>query len=283
MKTHRTKTSVLTSLVTLCALITFVPAQPLDLWMKLYNGKDLSGWKGLPNYWKISSDGNILGNDSIKVNTFLMSDSLFSDFHLKVEGRFTGTTGYRNSGIMYRSQVFNFATYEATGYQYELSRNASQLGAFYHEKGTELPFTGGCTDPGGATDWKKMEIIADGPHVTHLLNGVKCFEYFTFKILDKGKIGLQMHFPGDFGIEFRNIFIQPLHDSFKIPSHNSWNANGVQMTVDAIQQGQLKNRTIKNGASNLKLSVKANGKIKYLASPRSEILFNKSVVGESNN
>lgn len=240
-------------------------AEQPDIWMKLYNGKDLTGWKGLPNYWSVNTSGYITSGGAITANTFLVTDSLFNDFHIKLEGRFTGTTGALNSGIMYRSQVTSTTTYETTGYQYEFSHTQTQNGAFWHEKGSELQFTGGCTDSSTSPDWKKMEIIADGPHVIHLLNGVKCFEYSTFKILDKGKIGLQMHFPGDFAVEFRNIYIQPINNSFSIPANNAWDGNGNKISITSVKKNSGKNfgkilSTIKNGASNLSPLIQMNGR-----------------------
>lgn len=67
-------------------------------------------------------------------------------------------------------------------------------------------FHGGCRDAvNGVSGWKKLEIIADGPKVTHRMDGKSCFSYTTFKVIEKGYIGLQLHSPGDFRMDFRTL------------------------------------------------------------------------------
>jgi hypothetical protein len=212
-----------------------------DVWMRLFDGKDLAGWQGriAEKFWVVTDSAGIVGTRPSTApqmngeNTFLFTDSTFSDFRLKLEGRMPGSGGYRNSGIMYRSTIVNKTGYAAMGYQYEFSDGGT--GAFYHERGSELGFTGGCADVnGGKADWKKIEIVADGPHVTHYMFGKKCFDYATFKVTGKGYIGLQLHAPGDFVVNFRNIYIQPINNSFKIPADNMWDSTGHQLGNSAI-------------------------------------------------
>jgi hypothetical protein len=212
-----------------------------DVWMQLYDGKDFNGWQGKTGtIWKIDTAGVIVANNTglpamNGQNTFLFTDSLnmFSDFHLKLDARMPGTGGYRNSGIMYRSTIKDKNAFSAAGYQYEFSDGGT--GAFYHEQGNELGFTGGCADaPNGKSDWKKVEIIADGPHVTHYLAGKSCFDYKTFKVTTKGYIALQLHAPGDFTMNFRNIRIQPVNGSFSIPAEKAVDSLGNKISIVGI-------------------------------------------------
>ncbi len=225
--------------------------QSSNVYMKLYDGKDFTGWQGKTGtLWKIDSAGLIVGNDvggpaMNGANTFLFTDSMFSDFHLKLEGRMPGSGGYRNSGVMYRSTISNKTTFQAAGYQYEFSDGGT--GAFYHEQGNELGFTGGCQDAGNVhNDWKKMDIVADGPHVTHYMAGKTCFDYKTFKVTAKGFIGLQLHAPGDFTVNFRNVLIQPLNGSFSIPADLAVDSLGVKIGIVGIDI-QPKRRTANQG------------------------------------
>jgi hypothetical protein len=206
--------------------------------MKLFDGKDLAGWQGRSGYWVVDSGGAVVGTHPSGgaamngENTFLFTDSMYGDFRLRVEGRMPGSGGYRNSGIMYRSSIVNKTGYAAMGYQYEISDGGT--GAFYHERGNELGFTGGCGNTGAADVWKKMEIVADGAHVTHYANGKSCFDHTTFKVISKGYIGLQLHAPGDFVVNFRNIYIQPINNSFQVPADNAWDSTGKQIGVSGI-------------------------------------------------
>jgi hypothetical protein len=216
-------------------------AQSNNVWMRLFDGKDLAGWQGriAEKFWVVTDSAGIVGTHPAGApamngeNTFLFTDSMFSDFRLKLEGRMPGSGGYRNSGIMYRSSIVNKTGYAAMGYQYEFSDGGT--GAFYHERGNELGFQGGCKDTGPANDWKKVEIVANGPHVTHYMGGKQCFDYGTFKVTSKGYIGLQLHAPGDFVVNFRNIFIQPINNSFQIPADNAWDSTGHQLNVNGIR------------------------------------------------
>lgn len=222
------------------ALASGAGAQGSNVWMRLFDTKDFEGWQGriTDNYWKVTDTAGIVGTHPAAgtamngENTFLFTDSAYSDFHLKLEGRMPGSGGYRNSGIMWRSTIVNKTGYAAMGYQYEISDGGT--GAFYHERGTELGFTGGCKEATTATAWKKMEIIADGPKGTHLLNGKSCFTYATFKVTTKGYIGLQLHAPGDFAVNFRNIYIQPVNSSFQIPADNAYDSTGQKIGVIGI-------------------------------------------------
>ncbi|MDB5050182.1 MAG: hypothetical protein JWO30_3253 [Fibrobacteres bacterium] len=230
----------LVRILALAGTVSAAFSQTPDVWMKLFDGKDLTGWQGRTGgYWVVDSAGVIVGTHPTAAaamngeNTFLFTDSMFSDFRLKLDGRMPGSGGYRNSGIMYRSTIVNKTGYAASGYQYEISDGGT--GAFYHERGTELGFTGGCSGAGlTANDFKKMEIIADGPHATHLMNGKSCFDYKTFKVVTKGYIGLQLHAPGDFIVNFKNIYIQPLNNSFQIPANNAWDSTGKQIGITGI-------------------------------------------------
>jgi hypothetical protein len=271
LKLNRWTTMVSIALIAMATSSTTFTQTP-NVWMKLFNEKDLTGWKGKTGIWKNDSLGMVMGTGALTENTFLVTDSLFSDFHLKVEGRMPGTTGYRNSGIIYRGKVVSTTTYVTSGYQYELSDGGT--GAFYHERGTELPFTGGCKDAASKTDWKKMEIIANGPKVSHLMNGKSCFEYGTFKVVEKGVIALQLHAPGNFEVDFRNIYIQPLNNSFQIPANNAWDSTGKQINIVGTRiQSKFNSSAVKLDIPNSVLGYDANGQVNLVRSRNNKIAF----------
>ncbi len=51
--------------------------------IKLFNGKDLTGWSGNPKYWSVV-DGVIVGKntDEVPVSTYLTTERKFTDFRL---------------------------------------------------------------------------------------------------------------------------------------------------------------------------------------------------------
>lgn len=205
-------------------------AQGPDVWMKLYNEVDLKGWRGKAANWKVDTGKAVTAHGSTATNTFLVTDSAFADFHFKCEGRMPNGGGGNNSGLIYRGRIANATNYTMNGYQYEISTGG--VGAFYHELGDEMPFTriAGCYG-GGVDDFVKMEIIADGPKVAHLVAGAKCFEKADMKVLAKGQFGLQLHSPGNYTASFRNIFVKPLNGSFQVPADNAWDADGKRIAV----------------------------------------------------
>ena len=72
-------------------------------WESLFNGKDMSGWKGVEGLWRVE-DGAITGETTkekpTKGNTFLIwQGGEIGNFELKLQYRIHGG----NSGIQYRS------------------------------------------------------------------------------------------------------------------------------------------------------------------------------------
>ena len=86
------------------ALLLAMPlAAQADDWQNLFNGKDLTGWKGRADLWSVkdgaitgyTKDGKIPGG-----NSFLVWDGTVGDFELKVKFKIMGG----NSGVQYRSK-----------------------------------------------------------------------------------------------------------------------------------------------------------------------------------
>ena len=107
----------------------------------IFNGKDLSGWEGLPGYWSVR-DGALTGQTTaekpLKSNTFLIyKDSQPANFELRVQFRLTAQNpqGFGNSGIQYRSKVVDAAGFVVAGYQADLDTTGKYAGMLYEEKG----------------------------------------------------------------------------------------------------------------------------------------------------
>src|SRR5262249_43272646 len=72
-----------------------------------FNGKDLTGWQGLPQHWTVK-DGGLVGSTlpgGINFNTFLCSAREYRDFEVKFQVWLKGGKG--NSGLQIRSQLFD--------------------------------------------------------------------------------------------------------------------------------------------------------------------------------
>ena len=108
----------------------------------LFNGKDLTGWKGLPAFWSVK-DGAITGQTTaanpVKENTFLIWDGEVGDFELHFKYKITDGDGKAekggNSGVQYRSKIVKPEYFVMSGYQADFEVGKTYSGILYEEKG----------------------------------------------------------------------------------------------------------------------------------------------------
>lgn len=169
--------------------------------IKLFNGKDLTGWKavGAANQW-IVKDGILT---SPKSGANLISDQKFEDFKLHVEFRYQKGS---NSGVYLRGR------YEVQILDNDKSEHPSNVlysGVYGFLTPSEINSKG----PGA---WQTYDITLIGRMITIVANGKTVISNqeipgITGGALDsnEGEPG-PLYFQGDHGpIEFRNITITP--------------------------------------------------------------------------
>jgi hypothetical protein len=159
------------------AQATQAPAGGGSEWKTLFDGKDLSHWRGyksdtVPDGWKVV-DGTLAKTTSV---SDLISRDEFGDFELSIEWKISPAG---NAGIFYRGTEDEDHIYW-TGPEYQLlddakaEDNKSRLtcaGAAYDL----YPSPPGHVKPAG--QWNATRIVAKGAHVEHWLNGTKLLEY----------------------------------------------------------------------------------------------------------
>ena len=118
---------------------------------QLFNGKDLTGWKGFAELWSVK-DGCITGQtqadpanpakSTLKTNTFLIWDGEVADFDLTFKYKITDKDGkgegFGNSGVQYRSKVVDEAGHVVAGYQADFEIGKTYSGILYEEKGRQI-------------------------------------------------------------------------------------------------------------------------------------------------
>lgn len=194
----------------------------------LFNGKDLSGWKGDTDFWSVK-DGVIQGSSHDKKltsNTFLILESEpIEDFHLVYEARCFGN----NSGVMYRSEVLDDKNFVMRGSQCDLHPNPPYLAMLFGERERKIVTQRGETmkidetgkktvvssfvpEPINIKDWVTYEIICKGNRIIHKVNGEIAIDLTDNdkKRVRKGRIGLQLHQGKPMKVEFRNIRLKNL-------------------------------------------------------------------------
>src|SRR5258706_9737237 len=105
----------------------------------LFNGKDLTGWEGLGDFWSVR-DGAITGVTTKEhqpaANTFLVWKGELKNFELRARFRLTGQneSNWGNSGVQYRSHVIDPATFIVGGYQADMDTSGQYIGMLYEER-----------------------------------------------------------------------------------------------------------------------------------------------------
>lgn len=195
----------------------FCSSQAQGKWEKLFNGKDLKGWKQLNGKALYAvKDGEIIGTTVFKEpNSFLVTEATYGDFILELEFKLDADM---NSGIQFRSESkADFKDGRVHGYQMEIDPSArAWTGGIYDEARRDWLYTleynptGKLAYKKGA--WNLCRIECIGPVMRIWVNGVP-----TANLVDdvtlKGFIALQVHSVGkaeDAGktIRWRNIRIQ---------------------------------------------------------------------------
>jgi hypothetical protein len=181
-----------------------IPARgPQDT--EMFNGKDLSGWEGNTEVWKVEG-GEIVGKGALKTNEFLWCRIPVSDFRLVVEVKLVEDK--RNSGIQFRSRREKDG--HAKGYQADVG--AGWWGKLYHENGRGLLWNKPGDPHVKKGDWNVYEIVAVGNRILTALNGSRCVDLEDPKAdpeLDfKGQIALQVHSGEMTEVRFRNFKLE---------------------------------------------------------------------------
>lgn len=239
--------STLLALVVSSACFTAIAQSPEPGFTSLFNGKDLTGWRGRTNHWFVE-DGAITGQTTTanptKANTFLIATSggtnlLVDDFELRLSYRFTGTQ-FGNSGVQYRSR--DKGDFVVNGYQADMEVGLNYSGILYEEGGRgilatrgqkvviradsekpdkpKIEVTGSVSDSKEvqskikAGDWNEYVVIARGNHLQHFINGMQTVDVTDEqkeKAATSGILALQVHAGPPMKIQFKNIRIKRLN------------------------------------------------------------------------
>jgi hypothetical protein len=174
--------------------------------IKLFNGKDLSGWEGYHDLWSVE-DGEIVGKNTepIKYSTYLLTKHKFRDFRLVLSAKLVKSE--MHSGVALWGKVFTMPDKVAdpkaarTEYTYQghLVMFPSGYGMYDLYRRNGLPVDGKPAQKVGKQhDWNDIEILALGDRIQVAINGTAVVDY-TEKMPDTiadGPIGLQLHSNG---------------------------------------------------------------------------------------
>lgn len=205
--------AILSSLLILSA--SFVMAQ--GKWTKLFNGKDLTGWKQLNGKAKYQVvDGEIVGTTVHgEPNSFLTTEQDYGDFILELEFRLDADM---NSGIQFRSESKpDYREGRVHGYQMEIDPSPrAWTGGIYDEARRGWLYPLDYNEAGKKAykprQWNHARLECIGPVMRIWINGVPTAHLVDNTTL-RGFIALQVHSvskPENSGqqVRWRNIRIQ---------------------------------------------------------------------------
>jgi putative membrane-bound dehydrogenase-like protein len=180
-----------------------IPATPENA-KTFFNGKDLTGWWGHPDIWKVDN-GELVGKSEkgLPNNEFLKSNLLVKDFRLTFKMKLTPNT--ENSGVQIRSvPVEN--SHEMKGYQCDAGK--TWWGKIYHESGRGL-----LTKVDGdkfvkENDWNTYEILAVGHKIKTAINGKLCSDLDDPDGELEGIIGVQVHAGGPIEVRWKDFELE---------------------------------------------------------------------------
>jgi hypothetical protein len=206
------------NILVLSALVLSSPAIADDKGGPLFNGKDLTGFRYLKEYWSVK-EGAIVGSshpDGIKFNTFLVSEKEYGDFELSFKVKLTGEGC--NSGVQIRSILKDEKTFAVWGPQCDMARGywGSLFGEHFGGKkpGDHQMLKAAAADVVKRAvkegEFNDYSIRAVGKKVTIKINGETTVDTELDILPDKGVIAFQVHVGKPMEVIFKDIVFKEI-------------------------------------------------------------------------
>jgi hypothetical protein len=165
--------------------------------IRLFNGKDLTGWEGqTEKYWAVV-DGAIVGKNTQEnapqASTYLVTKDKHRNFRLIFEAKLVESE--MHSGVSLWGQ-----TVEKSGDPYSYMGHLVMFPSNYgfydlYRRNSIYRDDGRAKAAGKQHDWNRMEILALGDRIRHAINGKLVADWTEPKpeLIQSGPIGLQLH------------------------------------------------------------------------------------------
>jgi hypothetical protein len=207
-------------LVTLAAfilsLLALSGAEP-NTAVPIFDGKSFAGWEGDTNRtWRIEHGAFVGGSLQTQVprNEFLATTRRYTNFVLRLRFKLTGTEGFINAGVQFRSERAKDPANEMCGYQADIGEG--WYGALYDEsrrnKVLAPPDPAQVKNALKPGDWNEYRIRGEGQRIRTWINGVPMIDYTEpdAAIPQHGRIGLQIHGGGKAEVAYKDITVEEL-------------------------------------------------------------------------
>jgi putative heme-binding domain-containing protein len=167
-----------------------------------FNGRDLSGWEGNFDLWRVEN-GEIVGRSpGMKKNEFLRAPLWLGNFRFTCQVKLTPNR--ENSGIQFRSQAEPGGGVK--GFQADMG--AGWWGKLYEEHGRGLLWKESGEAHVRTNDWNTYEILAVGSRVRTAINGRPCVDLDDAAGAREGILAFQLHSGGALEVRFKDLQLE---------------------------------------------------------------------------
>ncbi|TDB63421.1 3-keto-disaccharide hydrolase [Arundinibacter roseus] len=184
------------------------PDKPAKKAVKLFNGKDLKGWKiqGTEK-WYVQNGELICESGPDKQYGYLATEKFYKNFDLSLQFK---QEANGNSGVFFRS---TFEGTRVSGWQVEVAPPNHDTGGVYESYGRgwlkQIPDAEEIHLKMG--EWNDLRIRVEGGRVQTWLNGHPMVDFEDEKIAAaNGSIALQIHDGGGIKVRWKKIMVQEL-------------------------------------------------------------------------
>ena len=216
--------------------------------ISLFNGKDLTGWSGRPEFWSVQ-DGAITArmtpeNRTQNFTSLVWQGGEVSDFEFSCELRIIpeGTPGLRVGGIQFRGKVVNTDYFSVSGYNVDLDYGNGYTGKLVWKMAPRSCGNGVLrgqkvviTDDAAAKSlkfevtgklgndaefhkavqrdgWNSCKIVAVGEHLQIFIAGVQTVDAIDRSGVEpkSGVLALSLYFGPIGTFQFRNLTLKKL-------------------------------------------------------------------------
>ena len=176
--------------------------------VKLFNGKDLTGWKiNGTEKWYAEKGELICESGPDKEYGYLTTDKFYKNFDLSLQFK---QEANGNSGVFFRSTVDGT---KVSGWQVEVAPPNHDTGGVYESYGREWLVKIPDEKEGFLKmgEWNTLRIRVVGDKVQTFLNGHAMVDFDDAKIgAANGSIALQIHSGGGIKVRWKDIMIEEL-------------------------------------------------------------------------
>lgn len=195
--------------IALCSLLAVLAfTAPTKKAIRLFNGKNLTGWKAYgTEKWYVDNGELVCESGPDKQYGYLATEKFYKNFDLTLQFK---QEANGNSGVFFRSTIEGT---KVSGWQVEVAPPNHDTGGIYESYGrgwlVQIPDEKESILKVG--EWNTMRIRVEGDHVQTFLNGQPMVDLNDAKIgAGEGSIALQIHDGGGIKVRWRDIVLKPL-------------------------------------------------------------------------